>query len=74
LSAIEPQIDDEGRRTTLLVLDPVLVRTVAMPHRPFQGWRYLTPDDAPPDLGDAPVDAPDMPAEMIAELRALGLL
>ena len=74
LNAIEPQIDDEGRRTTLLVLDPALVRTVATPRGAFQGWRYLTPDDAPPDLGDAPVDAPDMPAEMIAELRALGLL
>jgi len=74
LSAIEPQIDGDGRRTTLLVLDPALVRTVATPHRAFQGWRYLTPEDAPPDLGDAPGDAPDMPAEMIAELRALGLL
>ena len=74
LNAIEPQIDGEGRRTTLLVLDPTLVRTVATPHRAFQGWRYLTPEDAPPDLGDAPDDAPDMPAEMIAELRALGLL
>ena len=74
LSAIESQIEGEGRRTTLLVLDPALVRTVATPHRAFQGWRYLTSEDAPPDLGDPPDDAPDMPAEMIAELRALGLL
>jgi hypothetical protein len=74
LTAIEPRVDGDGRRTTLLVLDPDLVRTVATPHRAFQGWRYLQAEDAPPDLGDAPGDAPDMPAEMIAELRALGLL
>lgn len=74
LVAIERKIDNEGRRSTLLVLDPELVRTVPTPHRAFQGWRYLAPSDAPGDLGTAPADAPDMPSEMIAELRALGLL
>jgi hypothetical protein len=37
----------------------------------FQGWRYLEPADAPPDLamgGDLPPD------EMLRELRALGLI
>jgi hypothetical protein len=72
--AIEPQVDGEGRRSALLMLDPNLVRTVPMPHRAFQGWRYLLLEDAPGDLGEAPGDAPDMPPEMIAELRALGLL
>ncbi len=74
LVAIEPQVDGEGRRSALLMLDPNLVRTVPMPHRAFQGWRYLLLEDAPGDLGEAPGDAPDMPPEMIAELRALGLL
>jgi hypothetical protein len=74
LQAIEPKIDAEGRRSTLLVLEPELRRTVPAPHRAFQGWRYLAPEDAPADLGEAPSDAPDMPAEMVAELRALGLL
>ena len=32
-----------------IVLDPVLVPVVPYPHRAFQGWRYLTTADAPPD-------------------------
>jgi hypothetical protein len=74
LRAIEPRADAEGRRSTLLVLEPELHRVVPTPHRAFQGWRYLKPEDAPPDLGTAAGDLPDMPLEMIAELRALGLL
>ena len=74
LLGIEPQADADGRRSTLLVLEPELVRVVPTPHRAFQGWRYLNPEEAPPDLGEAAGDLPDMPPEMIAELRALGLL
>jgi len=75
LIGIEPVIDDNGRPDTLLVLDPELVRTVPRPHRAFQGWRYLAPEDAPADLaaGDEAAAA-QMPAEMMAELHALGLL
>ena len=63
--------EDKGRRCRI-ILDPNLVPTDQWPRRPFQGWRYLEGDDAPADLlpgegGD------DMPPELIAELRALGL-
>ncbi len=34
----------DGTPATELVLDPVHVRTVPTPHRPFQGWRYLLPE------------------------------
>ena len=74
LLAIEPQADAEGRRSTLLLLEPELHRVVPTPQRAFQGWRYLKPEDAPPDLSAAAGDLPDMPPEMIAELRSLGLL
>ncbi len=53
--------DGEGRAMCELVLDPELVRTRAQPKRPFQGWRYLKPGDAPADLssGALAADVPD---------------
>ncbi|MEM7226291.1 MAG: DUF1489 domain-containing protein [Pseudomonadota bacterium] len=74
LVGIERQQDQEGRSYTLLLLDPELHRTLAVPHRAFQGWRYLQPEDAPKDLAKSDGLPPDMPAEMAAELQALGLL
>jgi hypothetical protein len=49
------------------------VPTEAQARRPFQGWRYLRPEDAPPDA-TARDGARDMPPGMAAELRELGLL
>jgi hypothetical protein len=63
--------DDNGRRYCLVEVDEALVPTVPRPWRPFQGWRYLLPADAPPDrlrIGEPPPD------RMLAELRSLGLL
>ena len=40
--------------------------------RPFQGWRYFQPKDAPPDLGAS--GAGEMPEELRRELGELGLL
>jgi hypothetical protein len=71
--------DDKGRAYCMIEVDPELVPTVWRPWRPFQGWRYLQPGDAPPDLPSGPGhqredrDAP-IPERMLAELRALGLL
>ena len=39
--------------------------------RVFQGWRYLEVADAPADLGAA--DSPELPGELVAELRQLGI-
>lgn len=54
-----------------IVLEPRLVPTSPWPRRPFQGWRYLAPADAPPDLSRA--DA-ELPEALRAELATLGLL
>lgn len=71
LLALEPWRDDDGLRCAL-VLDGTLTRTVARPHQPFQGWRYLRPEAAPPDAaGDVPAT---MPATMLADLKSLGLV
>ena len=75
LEVAEPESD---RRTTLLLLDGPLIPTEAKVQRAFQGWRYLLPQNAPADLpqgcagGGEDLAAPS--AEMLAELRQLGLL
>lgn len=63
--------DDEGRGFCDIVMDPNVVRTVSQPKRAFQGWRYLRPEDAPPDL---PGDAEGADTALLAELSHLGLL
>ncbi len=55
------KVDDrDGRSLCELHFDPELVLTYAQPKRPFQGWRYLKPEEAPRDLksGEAAVDIP----------------
>lgn len=49
----------------------ILVRPA--PRRAFQGWRYLSSEDAPADLKSG-VAAKDMSEAMRRELAALGLL
>lgn len=75
LAGIETAPDEEGRSMTLLLLDPELVRVEPIPWRPFQGWRYLTPERAPADLRPAAAGEPEgPPPALLAELRALGIL
>jgi len=62
---------DEIERTAIL-LDPAYVLTEPQPRRAFQGWRYLTGEDAPKDLKKRGRKSP--PPELGAELAELGLL
>jgi hypothetical protein len=72
LLAIEPTVDDEGVNCCALVLDQKLVTVEPRAHRPFQGWRYLKPEEAPKDLKGS--KAGEMPPELRATLAELGLL
>jgi hypothetical protein len=74
LIAIEPFRDGEGINRCRLILEPKPVMVAPRPLRPFQGWRYLTDKDAPPDLGKAAASIEAMPEPMRRELRELGLL
>lgn len=56
-----------------IILDPVLVRTEPQPRRPFQGWRYLKPEDAPRDLPAMRAGDDTLPPELSAALADLGL-
>ncbi len=70
--AINRTLGPEGEQRTRLVLKAEWIETVPTPTRPFQGWRYFDSEKAPPDLSGA--GGADMPPEMAAELRSLGLL
>jgi hypothetical protein len=66
---------DDGKPCCLLLLDRELIPVRPTPRRPFQGWRYLDADDAPPDLkGGARDQVAEMPPQMRKELAGLGLL
>jgi hypothetical protein len=65
---------DDGSACAGLVLDPELIRVAARAAKPFQGWRYLNPADAPPDLGTAPPGLDDLPEPMRLALSQLALL
>jgi hypothetical protein len=64
--ALEEIADADGKAMCRMMLDPQLVRTEPRGRRPFQGWRYLTAEDAPPDLKG---DAGDMSPELAAALK-----
>lgn len=65
----------DGSPATLLMLDKLLVPVRPVPRRPFQGWRYLQPDDVPPDLKAGGRDQiGEMPAKLRKDLAELGLL
>ena len=51
-------------------LDSQVIRTAPLARRPFQGWRYFEPKDAPQDLLTA--EATDLPDDLARELRELG--
>lgn len=64
----------DGIRRCAIVLEPKLYRTVQAPKRPFQGWRYLDPKDAPPDLKEGRADEDQLPPELAGELADIGVL
>ena len=50
-----------------------VVRTEAALRRPFQGWRYLDPKDAPRDLPKGRGTDTALPEEMALALAEIGL-
>ncbi|WDR05693.1 DUF1489 domain-containing protein [Devosia rhodophyticola] len=68
---LAPYTDVEGKSYCDIIMSRDLHRTLPYPKRPFQGWRYLNPKDAPPDLG---VDGNEGSEELAADLVRLGLI
>ena len=66
---------DDGTPCCLLIFKNELVPVRPVPRRPFQGWRYLDPDEAPEDLKrGAAGDIVAMPPKLRKQLAELGLL
>lgn len=79
VQARQPIIDlvavkgEDGIDRCDIVLGPEVIETSPAARRPFQGWRYLSAEDAPRDL-TANSGTDDMPPELKRELAELGLL
>lgn len=74
IAELQEVTGEDGIRRCAIVFEPPLVPTAPRPRRAFQGWRYLDADDAPPDIGTAPGDEPDLPPGMREELTKFGVL
>lgn len=65
---------EDGIRRCAIVLDPVLHKTHTAQKRPFQGWRYLKPEDSPADLPkgrDSEETLPDALSQALAEIGVI---
>ena len=66
---------EDGTPCCLLILKNQLVPVRPVPRRAFQGWRYLSADEAPEDLKrGAGSDIVAMPPKLRKQLAELGLL
>jgi hypothetical protein len=74
LRRFHPMADEEGRSYVIVEYHRKLVPVRPRRMRPFQGWRYLDPTNAPPDLAPGAAGEDELPDALADELRALGLL
>lgn len=70
----DEMMGEDGIRRCGIVLDPEIIRVTPALKRPFQGWRYLAPQDAPRDLSSGPTDEDPLPVELNRALAEIGVL
>ena len=70
---LDEVIGSDGIRRCAIVSDPQLIRVAATPKRAFQGWRYLSPDEAPQDLDGKAQSEDPLPPELSKALAAIGV-
>jgi hypothetical protein len=73
IKALKPIRSRDGMMRCRIVFDSDYVLVRPTPRRAFQGWRYLEPEDAPPDLRKTS-GLDKMPEKLRTELATLGLL
>lgn len=64
------RVEAGGESHCRIDLEPRILRVVPTPRRAFQGWRYLDPADAPPDLDEAGGEG--IPDDLARRLREAG--
>ena len=69
---LDEVIRKDGIRRCAIVLDPEVIRTTSAAKRPFQGWRYLEGNVAPPDLPEGGANL-DLPPSLMAALAEIGV-
>ena len=74
IRAFRERIGQDGIRRCALMLDPKIIRVTPTLKRPFQGWRYLEPGDAPMDLPEGREDEAPLPTELNRALAEIGVL
>lgn len=74
LIRLDEVIGEDGIRRCALVFEPELIRTAPVLKRPFQGWRYLKPEDTPPDISARRAKEDALPPELSAALADIGIL
>ncbi len=70
---LQELVGADGIRRCALILEREVVRTEAMPRRPFQGWRYLSAIEAPRDLPRGRDPEAALPRALQAALAEIGL-
>ena len=70
---LDEYMSADGIRRCAIVCQTGLIRVEATPKRAFQGWRYLSVEDAPRDLPDGRQDEEALPPELSKALAAIGV-
>ncbi len=63
----------DGIRRCALVFEKELIRVENALKRPFQGWRYLKPEEAPRDLAKSRLAEDSLPPQLSAALAEIGV-
>ncbi|KIN63643.1 DUF1489 domain containing protein [Sulfitobacter noctilucicola] len=68
------RIGQDGIRRCAIMLEPEIIRVTPSLKRPFQGWRYLEPADAPMDLPKGRDQEAPLPDDLNRALAEIGVL
>ncbi|MCY3879932.1 MAG: DUF1489 domain-containing protein [Rhodobacteraceae bacterium] len=71
---LEPRLGGDNITRCAIVMDRRIVRTAAVPRRPFQGWRYLPLNSSPPDLTSGTARDDALPEKVANELAWIGVI